>query len=421
MVNKDEKNIENIKAYLNETLDAKAMHNLEKQALDDPFFAEALDGLLQNPQASAEGLSSLQAQLKSRTEIKNNEKEHNFNWRPWLSIAAVLFIFIGVAIFFLNRNQPQKNITDEVVKNVKPESVLPKDSSTQIAIIQPQSKPGNKVQKDAIHSHNITEIIAGTNANNKNNIREVSKNIVAIQAMKSPPLKSAKRLLIDSNMVAKESVSNLLEGRVAGLAIENTNHNQLFFQKKKLSEEFSTVKIVDAKTGKPIVGAIAQYNGNFNPSVSDSLGQFVIPDSVRSIDINAVGYVALNTPVYKNEVITLSPSDRSLNDVVVVGYGVQKRKIDIKENDPPKPIVGWEKFSGYVLQSILANYAIGDSGVVKIGFNVNDDGTLSKFKILKGLNNERNKQAIEILKNGSLWIPINKNVPTYTSYEIVFP
>jgi len=42
--------------------------------------------------------------------------------------------------------------------------------------------------------------------------------------------------------------------------------------------------------------------------------------------------------------------------------------------------------------------------VVKVSFTVNSNGRLSDFKILKGLSDDANNTAIQIITNGPAWI-----------------
>lgn len=96
-----------IKAYLEGKLDHDRMYRLEKQALDDPFLWEAMEGYAQNPN-SGTGLSILQRQLHERiVHLQENKKVFDFTWQR-LSVAAsasVLFITAGI-LFWMNIYRP---------------------------------------------------------------------------------------------------------------------------------------------------------------------------------------------------------------------------------------------------------------------------------------------------------------------------
>jgi len=95
-----------IKAYLEGKLDHESMHRLEKQALDDPFLWEALEGYAHSSTSGTE-LSILQRQLHERiVHLQENKKVFDFTWQR-LSVAAsasVLFITAGI-LFWMNINR----------------------------------------------------------------------------------------------------------------------------------------------------------------------------------------------------------------------------------------------------------------------------------------------------------------------------
>ncbi len=92
-----------IKAYLEGKLDQEDMHRLEKQALNDPFLWEALEGYAHTSNPGPE-LSLLQRQLHERiVHLQENKKVFDFTWQR-LSVAAsasVLFITAGI-LFWMN-------------------------------------------------------------------------------------------------------------------------------------------------------------------------------------------------------------------------------------------------------------------------------------------------------------------------------
>ena len=91
----------------------------------------------------------------------------------------------------------------------------------------------------------------------------------------------------------------------------------------------STVKgtVVD-ESGEPIIGASVKLVGARGGSVTDMNGQFSITAASNAqLEISYVGYVTqkVNIANRQNISITLSEDTNTLNDVVVIGYGVQKK------------------------------------------------------------------------------------------------
>ncbi len=92
----------------------------------------------------------------------------------------------------------------------------------------------------------------------------------------------------------------------------------------------STVKgtVID-ESGEPVIGASVKVVGKNTGGVTDLNGQFsVAADRNAQIEISYVGYVTqrISTQGRQNLNITLQEDNTTLNDVVVIGYGTQRRE-----------------------------------------------------------------------------------------------
>lgn len=87
-------------------------------------------------------------------------------------------------------------------------------------------------------------------------------------------------------------------------------------------------KVVDA-TGEPVIGASVVVKGTSTGAVTDLDGNFSIPNAPRnaSLEVSYIGFKTQTIPVGGKSAInvTLQEDRQMLDDVVVVGYGVQKK------------------------------------------------------------------------------------------------
>ena len=87
-------------------------------------------------------------------------------------------------------------------------------------------------------------------------------------------------------------------------------------------------KVVDA-TGEPVIGASVVVKGTTTGAVADIDGNFSIPNVPRNanLEISYIGFKTQSVSVSgKNAInVTLQEDRQMLDDVVVVGYGVQKK------------------------------------------------------------------------------------------------
>ncbi len=119
MKNNNWLDIEVLEDYLEGNLDSETMYLIERAALEDPFVAEALDGLSKSPRRVQE-LSLLQKQLQARVEAR---PVHQKRWRITshrLSIAATAAVlFIAVSILFWMREDRRRLAEEKLGKEVE--------------------------------------------------------------------------------------------------------------------------------------------------------------------------------------------------------------------------------------------------------------------------------------------------------------
>ena len=93
----------------------------------------------------------------------------------------------------------------------------------------------------------------------------------------------------------------------------------------------STIKgTVNDETGEPVIGASVKVQGTNEGAITDLDGNFTVKaSSDATLTISYVGYVTQNVKVggKTNITVTLAEDNTTLNDVVVIGYGTQKKKL----------------------------------------------------------------------------------------------
>lgn len=91
-----------------------------------------------------------------------------------------------------------------------------------------------------------------------------------------------------------------------------------------------TVKgIVKDEMGEPILGANARVKGTSNGATTDLDGNFVITgvETGAPIEFSFVGYISQELKAAPQMTVVLEEDNKLLEDVVVVGYGVQKKSV----------------------------------------------------------------------------------------------
>jgi hypothetical protein len=391
-LNKQDKDIELIRQYLNGELSPTEMNSLEARALDDPFLQDALDGF-SNFDIKNVDFNALDERLNER--IKDTGKLLSLKWgiKQW-SIAASIIFCITIANIYFNQTPNNKNIaltelqkgkqipetekikidSAEVSEDVTAKPFLTdSQNEQQIALLDNsvesnQSKKGINPEKDIY----LEPKEIATDSNKSTNLNEVAAVTNATQYKKG--IVSAVSSINQENLIAARSM------RTVDPAISKNI-------KGKVIDERDGAALPGVSIKDPISGLTAQ---------SDAKGEFDITAS-ENADLLAsyIGYDSKNISINGNDTlkIALNKTQSSLSEVVLAGYGSLK-KSSAKIAGPKK---GWKDFRKYLdKQAKLPNNKYGN---VQLEFVIQPDGKLTDFKILKSFNAVANEKAINLIKD----------------------
>lgn len=130
--------ISQIRKYLNGELDARAMNQLEREAQDDPFLMDAMDGYEQATGLQQRQLNDLDAMLQKR--IGESKVRRIIPWKYYAAAASVLLFFTLGYWFWPGRQQAsQSKQMAEVVTapadhaTASPDTVVKTDKEAMLA------------------------------------------------------------------------------------------------------------------------------------------------------------------------------------------------------------------------------------------------------------------------------------------------
>ena len=86
--------------------------------------------------------------------------------------------------------------------------------------------------------------------------------------------------------------------------------------------------VVKDKAGEPMIGVNVLVKGTTNGTITDFDGNFTIPDvpSNATLVVSYIGYLSKEVKAGQNLVIVLEEDNKTLDEVVVIGYGTVKRR-----------------------------------------------------------------------------------------------
>src|SRR5699024_5751455 len=162
-----------------------------------------------------------------------------------------------------------------------------------------------------------------------------------------------------------------------------------------LPDKEITGTVVDSATGNPIVGATVKVQGKSKGTVTDVDGKFeleVEDDAVLEVSYLGYGTKILSVSGKDNFIISLSATATGLNQLVVVGYGTQKRSDITGSLD----VINAEDFQRGAITS-PEQMLTGKAAGVYIVSNGGQPGTGSKIRIRGGASLNANNSPLIVL------------------------
>lgn len=86
--------------------------------------------------------------------------------------------------------------------------------------------------------------------------------------------------------------------------------------------------VIDSSTGEPVIGASVLVKGTTVGNATNLDGRFTInnvPESAKHLIVSYIGMKKTEVAIKANMKIFMDPEDASLDDVLVVAYGTQKK------------------------------------------------------------------------------------------------
>ena len=370
--------------YIRGDRKGKEAHRLEKEAMRDPFLADALEGYSRVGNGADEQIEELRRRIRARAVRKRN---HAVVW----SIAASLLIGVCIGSYFLFQEKPlsdEARMAMEQAVHPKPLSVYEEEKKDELAeaVIKDSASPSkiliseNKKKKMLAPSSEVPQVMT----------QELMEEALEATIDDRPSA-------MDKKMVMRASVANdssfntkvAVVGRVRG-------------------------KVTDP-SGEPLVGATVRVKGTNLGTISDENGDFTLKtDGNRELSVDYIGYesVILPADTTKDLLIAMNVDDATLDEVVVVGYGSQPKSsvtgaiMSLKMSGTPQPSIGRKAFRRYLKENLVHpsdKECARAKGKVILTFRVDKDGRPESISVKKGLCASADKEAIRLIEEGPDW------------------
>ena len=414
--------------YIRGLRKGKEAHRLEKEAMQDPFLADAMDGYNQVEGNHEQRIEKLRMQVSAHSAKKKST--YAITW----SIAACLIIGFGISSYFLFL---KKSMTDEVF--IAEESVstklaepaappTPAIPATPTVPATPQKEIALATTKVKTDSTPISEITA-RQADKKDMIAEIQTTsqpqgapVAAVPMMEEVSEETAalQEVVATIDTFESESDKKMKLAKVATILPQNN---------------MIKGRVTDGK-GEPLIGASVTYKGTNIGTITNMNGEFslVKKDDKKRLTAEYIGYdpVEIQVDTSRTMLIAMNENKQALNEVVVVGYGAKKNKksttlgsdAKVKEQTEKEitlqPVIGKRSYQKYLKEHLVRptdEKCAQVKGKVVLTFLINKEGRPFYIKVKESLCESADKEAIRLIQEGPDWIYGNKLVEVTVKFE----
>jgi TonB family protein len=420
--------------YLNKEMTTEEMHAMEKAALDDPFLADAIEGY--SELADTSGVTSVSTDLgELRTRLEDRiqpERRKNkvipFTRNQWWRIAAAIMLLAGTAGLVYTAMYTAEPSANGHLARKESNAPLPAHAETSNDTTSSDAAASRQEDKTmeretppaGIVGRNEPITQRPANQNPANQTATMKDEAAEAVERESVEQKSVARKEANQQETQTQKQANIAAAPAARQQTEVVKQNEaLMGEASNNARVFSPFvannfngRVVD-QNNKPIAGATVIVE-NKNVGVStDEDGKFnvILPDSSIKVKIASVGFEPASITLKQNLTdnrIVLKQSSAELSDVVVVGYGSQrKRSVSRNANASlaPVPTVGWEAYETYLTKNKRRPAGDTTSGSVMISFSTNKAGKPTNLKVEKSLKSALDAEALRLVKEGPAWKP----------------
>jgi hypothetical protein len=440
---------EDIQRYWNGQLSPQEMHAMEKAALDDPFLADAMEGMGLAMQEHDENilntqLSEMRVQIKARTsESVQTARVRSFRW--W-QVAAAAFVLAIAGYWILSPGGSDKDglvakqrstQSPEVTGSTVPNSIVADSDRASSTAPAPSSR---------IDTVQVTGISA--KRANEPGYYKFTTPKTAIDSLTTDASESRKPLFPPANYTItppeKKQKEQLSVARDAPQANKNLDSvRNVETEVVTLQETFANAQKTEErnKDSEPklqnIVSGIVTDNknnplsnvfirlDNRNSYTTDPLGNFKIPvsDTIVNVSVSLQGYATQNfrlrsthngTGAVGENQLRLQTNEEIAANGRLSSIGLYDKKAKGKfdneaiiskiTDQDAQPVYGWITYEQYLEKNKRKPASnpnlIGD---VAVSFEINKKGERSGYKIERSLSADHDAEAIRLVREGPEW------------------
>lgn len=446
-----------IEKYFSGKLTALQMHQMEKDALDDPFLSEAMEGY--GAMSDKEWEKQLALARLQMAEAGTGAKVvamHRSTGRWWKAAAAVMLIGSGATLTYLltSKNNSEEKTGPQIAKvetnsspaapavqdNTNPPAVKENDKA---AITTPSTEKekrstGNTVvaqtntreRYDDILADKPGRIKAADSAKQQGPDRSASTAGKSSVVISAPPVATTadKNVAMAETVVIKENKENTKTYEADGEVLKRQSASSAS-RRERSSNIFFNAQVVAADNSPLPFSNVSVKSGNFE-TYADVKGNFRLfsTDSLVTVEVKSVGYqprtYSLRSNQPMNRIILLENEQAVKDRMGEVGLNSKIRRASVLSDSAinVEPKDGWDNYNTYVANNLdITDEMLKNEfhGEVELSFDVKANGTISNVRVNKSLGPAYDEAAKRLILQGPQW-KVKKGRKTSASVKVKF-
>ncbi len=428
-------------SYLKGELRSGDRHSFERDLERDPFQQEAMEGFeMLTPGETEEDLLSLHGRLQKRLQRKKRI--------TWYSVAATVASILVVGTIFVNIYDFNPDAKEEsayqeeslLTEKEEPEKDVPAPSRSQVdtekkevssenaGAVPEQDELRIQEEEQAPEKVQAAEVMAPEEVQVHDDAQALDYDgdmAAAPEPMEAEAAEPDAFIVVEAESSGRQKRSDKRKAQRAAPQVSQYKAVEMEEAMPQLMGRVSGV-VVSAEDMDPLPGASLRVKGTDSGFVTDMEGKFSMPAGAEAQTTVVASYVGMVTDEYKLDSyqenrLVMQTDQSTLNEVVVVAYGIQKdaypvgavqkvqvaEKTDLSAYTGAEPAGGIPAYKMYMEKNIRfpAGDTLSKREVVVLIFTVNQNGSLSGIQILRSPGDKFAEEAIRLLEEGPHWNP----------------
>ena len=416
-----------IERYLRGEMTPREMHALEKEALQDPFLSEALEGANQiGPDSFLLDLKELHNTLHQRTQARRPKVISLWRWS--LGIAAGLILLAVASVYMignLSNKRPDQNLA--VNKEVAPSSA-PADTTfakhdtiakvaaadQAIALNKPaQPAPAKKRSSGSQARPEVptSNPVADAASRNEETASQVER---VAQTELETSLEKGNQRIVEADLAEAPREIERADDIIDAASKRATASRASEAKREVAAVAPRTIqgKVISTEDGMPLPGVNVLVKGTSIGVVTDEVGhyQIALNDPKQTLVFQFIGLKPVEVRAENNREINIqmTPDYTALSEVVVTGAGTPTDNV-LRFAEPQGGRNAFEKYLEEKMNYPELALEKKIEGRVTVQFTVDANGQLGEFKVIKGIGYGCDDEVIRLIKEGPAWNPSKRN------------